>query len=73
MIILATQTVQLWRYKDPVLGDVKLPVFNNPTQDKVLIPSDWIFQVDVEKNVVNVTDGKEKYSVGKTITYIVDS
>lgn len=71
--VLATQTVQLWRYKDPVLGDLKIPAFNNPTQDKVLIPSDWTFDVDVNKNIVNVVNGKEKYLIGKTITYIVES
>lgn len=72
-MFLATQTIQLWRYKDPVLGDLKIPVFNNPTQDKVLIPSDWVFEVDVDKKIVSVTNGKEKYNIGNTITYIVVS
>lgn len=50
-----------------------MPVFNNPTHDKVLIPSDWTFQVDVEKNIVNVSNGKEMYLIGNAITYIVES
>lgn len=48
-------------------------MFNSTTQDKILIPSDWIFEVDVDKKIVNVTNEKEKYNVGNTITYIVDS
>lgn len=72
-VVLATQTVQLWRYKDPVLGDLKIPVFNNHTHDKVLIPSDWIFKVDVDKKIVSVSNGKENYLIGNAITYIVES
>lgn len=68
-----TQEIQLWRYKDPVLGDCKIPAFNNPTQDKVLISTDSIFEVDVEKNIVKVTDGKEKHDIGRTIAYIVST
>lgn len=67
------QTIQLWRYKDPVLGDCKIPPFNNPTQDKVLIPSEAVFEVDVEKNIVRVVNGKDKYDVGRTVTYIVSN
>lgn len=50
-----------------------MPAFNNPTQDKVLIPTDGIFEVDIDKNVVRVTSEKEKHVVGRTITYIVSN
>lgn len=68
----ATQTVQLWRYKDP-LGDLKIPVFKSPTSDKVLIPSHWSFEVDIDRKVVNVSNGKEKHNIGSAITYIVEN
>lgn len=56
-----------------MLGSLKIPAFNNPTHDKILIPKEWVFAVDVDSCVVSVTNGKEKYCVGDTITYIVES
>lgn len=70
---LASQTVELWRYEDPVLGDCKIPTFNNPTHGKVLIPSDAIFIVDLEQKKVSVSAGGKAFDIGKTIAYLVSS
>lgn len=69
--IIETQSIQLWRYEDPILGDCKIPVFNEPTKDKVLINPDSIFKVDVEKSIVNIVNGNEVCNIGQNITYLV--
>jgi hypothetical protein len=39
--------VQLWRFEDPVLGDRKIPIFQEPTKGKVLVEPGSRFKVDV--------------------------
>lgn len=63
--------MQLWRYKDPILGDCTMPVFNNPTQGKELIPTEAVFDVDVENGKVSVRSGGKSYDLGRTVTYLV--
>lgn len=65
------ESVQLWRYQDPILGPFKLPNFNEPKKDKALIPTDSIFKVDVQNKKVLINIGKEVVEVGTQISYLV--
>lgn len=51
------------------MGPRKIPSFENPLQDKVLFNSDSIFNVDVDKNIVSVKEGKKEFNVGLKIVY----
>ncbi|KAJ8911845.1 hypothetical protein NQ315_003323 [Exocentrus adspersus] len=64
-------SVQLWRYKDPILGPCKLPNLHELSQDKVLIPANCIFDVNVQQRTVKINTGTEIIDVGTQITYIV--
>lgn len=61
----------MWRYEDPHFGDLKIPVFNEPTTGKVLIPGDAEFKVDLERNKVSIVTGKDACFMGHVVTYLV--
>ncbi|KAJ8952430.1 hypothetical protein NQ318_014522 [Aromia moschata] len=65
------ESLQLWRFVDPVLGDCKLPYFNDPTKDKVLMPPDSIFKVDLDKKKVQIVSGSGTVDIGSQVTYLV--
>ncbi|KAJ8930116.1 hypothetical protein NQ314_017127 [Rhamnusium bicolor] len=64
------ESIQLWRFKDP-LEEFKLPTFNEPTKNKVLIPMDSFFKVDFENGRVEVVSGKSSAEIGTQVTYLV--
>lgn len=70
-VVLDPQSVQLWRYEDPHFGDLKIPVFNEPTAGKVLIPADAKFKVDLEGNKVSIVTENDSNFVGHVITYLI--
>lgn len=69
-VILDPKSVQLWRYEDAILGERKIPVFQNPTKDKILISEDAVFEIDTQLDKVFIKDGKT-FELGTNITYIV--
>ena len=66
------QSVQLWRFEDPVLGDRKLPAFQQPTKDKVLIEPDSIFKVDVQDKKVSIVSGSKVFDIGRSVSYLLN-
>ncbi|KAL3267329.1 hypothetical protein HHI36_011460 [Cryptolaemus montrouzieri] len=65
-------SIKLWRYEDPVLGPTKIPTFNQPTKDKVLIGNGSVFKVNVElKKVYVLQEGKE-FETGTKVSYLVN-
>ncbi|EFA02651.1 Leucine--tRNA ligase, cytoplasmic-like Protein [Tribolium castaneum] len=69
--IKSAQSIQLWRFQDPVLGPRKIPTFQEPTKDKVLIKSDSIFKVNVQEKKVSVVSGSNVSEVGQSVIYLV--
>ncbi|RZC35227.1 leucine--tRNA ligase, cytoplasmic, partial [Asbolus verrucosus] len=65
-------SVQLWRFEDPILGDRKIPIFQEPTKDKVLIDSDSIFKICLEKKKVTVVSGSKVSEIGRSLIYLVN-
>lgn len=66
-----TQTVELWRYTDPIMGPRAIPNLNSPLSGKELIPSNAVFHANVEKGQVDVSINSKSFSVGSQIVYIV--
>ncbi|GLH12065.1 Leucine--tRNA ligase, cytoplasmic [Gryllus bimaculatus] len=64
-------SICLWRYEDPVLGPRTIPAFNQPTQGKVLITNDSLFEIDPQKLCVNVISNGVKSQLGSNIVYMV--
>ncbi|XP_063905873.1 leucine--tRNA ligase, cytoplasmic [Zophobas morio] len=71
-LIKGPQSVQLWRFEDPVLGDRKLPAFQQPTKDKVLIEPDSIFKVDVQDKKVSIVSGSKVFDIGRSVSYLLN-
>lgn len=65
------QTVQLWRFEDPVLGPRKLPDFEESTKGKILIPTDSVFKVNMIEKQVEVVSGSKTFDVGTYLSYLV--
>ncbi|XP_060530694.1 leucine--tRNA ligase, cytoplasmic [Cylas formicarius] len=64
--------VQLWRFEDPVLGEVTMPLFNEPTKGKVLLAKDSTFKVDSDQLKVYVASkGNKSFEIGKQLTYLL--
>ncbi|CAH1173802.1 unnamed protein product [Phaedon cochleariae] len=70
-LIKKPESIQLWRFEDPLLGPRKIPVFNEPTKNKVVIPPDSIFRVDVEQAKVKLSTGNQLVDIGREVTYLV--
>ncbi|XP_072383569.1 leucine--tRNA ligase, cytoplasmic [Diabrotica undecimpunctata] len=63
------ESIQLWRFEDPVLGPTKIPAFNEPTKNKIQVSPDSVFKIDESK--LKLLLGKETVDVGSQITYLV--
>jgi leucyl-tRNA synthetase len=70
--IKSVQSVQLWRFEDPVLGDRKIPIFQEPTKGKVLVEPGSRFKVDVAGKKVSVVTGSKVLELGSSVIYLVD-
>ncbi|GLV35682.1 Leucyl-tRNA synthetase [Carabus blaptoides fortunei] len=68
-----SQSIKLYRYEDPILGDRKMPAFKDPTMDKVILPSDASFEIDVNCQKIFAVIGGFKYELGGTLTYLVEN
>ncbi|CAH0561246.1 unnamed protein product [Brassicogethes aeneus] len=69
--IKSNQTIELWRFEDPVMGPLKMPLFNDPTKYKVKLTDSTNFKVDVEKSTILAINGKKSNLIGNTIIYLV--
>ncbi|KAF5284997.1 hypothetical protein FQR65_LT02309 [Abscondita terminalis] len=67
-----TNAIQLWRYKDPVMGDRKMVPFNNPFADKIMIPIDSSFKLN-GNGQVSVVSKDGVYELGRSVIYVVSS
>ncbi|XP_075235373.1 leucyl-tRNA synthetase [Lycorma delicatula] len=65
--------VELWRWKDPVLGPRKFPGFNAPTQGRILLEKNEKFIVDLNSNLVSVENNGGTIQLGESIAYIIHS
>ncbi|XP_050503774.1 leucine--tRNA ligase, cytoplasmic [Diabrotica virgifera virgifera] len=63
------ESIQLWRFEDPVLGPTKIPAFNEPTKDKLQVSPDSVFKIDGSK--LKLLLGKQTVDLGSQITYLV--
>lgn len=61
----------MWRLEDPILGDLKIPQFNEPIKGKIAISQDTTFKVDVDKREVSVLSDGQCYAIGRSITYLL--
>ncbi|KRT82169.1 tRNA synthetase, partial [Oryctes borbonicus] len=66
-----TKTIQLWRYEDPLLGDRKIPIFDQPYKDKVQVEKDSMFKVDLETLKISIENKGKAINLGKSITYVL--
>ncbi|XP_057340266.1 leucine--tRNA ligase, cytoplasmic [Microplitis mediator] len=64
-------SVVLYRYEDPVLGPRTVPTVDNILNGKVLIPSDGVFNVNLETKVIKVKAGKDSHPIGDEILYLI--
>ncbi|KAK9875815.1 hypothetical protein WA026_009601 [Henosepilachna vigintioctopunctata] len=66
-------SIELWRYEDPLLGPRKIPGFNEPTKDKVVIQKGSTFKVNTELKTIHVSSGGKDIEVGTKLIYLVNS
>lgn len=71
IFVLDSDSIKLWRLEDPNFGDLKMPLFNEPTNGKILIPTDSVFKVDIDKQKVSISSAGHCHYVGQIITYLV--
>ncbi|XP_045480160.1 leucine--tRNA ligase, cytoplasmic isoform X2 [Harmonia axyridis] len=65
------EAVAIWRYQDPVLGPLKIPVYDQPTKDKVLIEKGSTFKVDVKTRKVVLVSKGEEFDLGNKVAYLL--
>lgn len=70
---LVSSKINLWRYKDPVLGPRLIPNYLQPTENNIIMTKDTKFSLDHKKKVIEYDDGlqQSKQLLGNTIIYIV--
>lgn len=56
---------------DPVLGPLKIPGFDQPTKDKILIEAGSTFKVDVKTKKVVLVSGEKEFNLGNKVTYLL--
>ncbi|CAD6237682.1 GSCOCG00008299001-RA-CDS [Cotesia congregata] len=66
-------SVLLYRYEDPVLGPRTISHLENILNGKVLIPSDAVFNVNLETKTIKINSksSKESHSLGDEILYFI--
>lgn len=64
-------TVQLWRWEDPVLGPRSMPSLN-VTEKKVIMKPESVLSVDLQNTTVTLVEDGKNYSIGDTISYLVN-
>jgi len=70
---LAPSKVNLWRYKDPVLGPRLIPNYLHVTENSVMLAKETIFSLNMENKTIEFNDYKlSKQPLGNTIIYIVE-
>ncbi|KAK3919230.1 Leucine--tRNA ligase, cytoplasmic [Frankliniella fusca] len=69
--IKGTQTVELYRYEDPVMGPRSIPNLNSPLAGKALLPSSAEFLADVTSGKVEVSINGKRHPVGSQLLYVV--
>lgn len=64
-------SVQIWRFEDPILGPRKMPVFNDYKSEKVLL-EDGNVSIDTKEDAVFITNADGgKINIGSSFVYIV--
>ncbi|KAK0084718.1 hypothetical protein PV325_006527 [Microctonus aethiopoides] len=67
-----SSSILLYRYEDPIIGPRTLPTTHDILKGKVLIPSDAIFNVNPETNLIEVKVEKNNvYPIGNEILYFI--
>ncbi|XP_050441148.1 leucine--tRNA ligase, cytoplasmic [Adelges cooleyi] len=69
---LTSSKIQLWRYKDPVMGPRLIPNYLQPTEHSDVLTLETKINIDVKNKVIEYnTDDKQKYLLGNAIIYMV--
>ena len=67
-------SLSLYRYEDALMGPLTLPSFDEPLKGKLKCDEGIVFDLDVEKNSVNVSNaGGAKYCINNLLVYCVDN
>lgn len=72
-LIKNSSSVSLYRYDDPLLGPRSKPTMDNILKGKTQIPSNSVFNVDMENKNVTVNVEGSVHSVGNELIYILQS
>ena len=73
ILILDSSLVSLYRYDDPLLGPRSKPTVDDILKGKTQIPSNSVFDVDIENKNVNVNVGGSVHNIGNELIYILQS
>ncbi|KAL1506028.1 hypothetical protein ABEB36_005464 [Hypothenemus hampei] len=65
------ESIQFYRFEDPILGPVTMPAFNEPLKGKVLIPDNAIFNVDVTNKKITIKQDQKVVEIGTQVIYLV--
>ncbi|XP_032511836.2 leucine--tRNA ligase, cytoplasmic [Danaus plexippus] len=65
--------LKIWRYKDPVLGPRKIPVIGDYVTKCVVLGAGSAFNVDVDKNIIELVNNGTNINVGNQLLYTYDN
>lgn len=68
---IASNKIALWRYKDPVLGPRLIPNYLQPTENSVLMTSETIFSINLDKKLIEYQESQTLHPLGTKIIYVV--
>lgn len=69
---LASSKIALWRYKDPVLGPRLIPNYLQPTENSIMMTSETIFSLDLEKKIIEYQESQSTLQpLGSKIMYVI--
>ena len=71
LILKQGHTAQLWRWQDPELGPRGIPPVNFAIE-KALIGTSSVLKVDITSGKIELVDNGNTYSLGRSITYVVN-
>ncbi|XP_025412674.1 leucine--tRNA ligase, cytoplasmic isoform X2 [Sipha flava] len=70
---LSGSKINLWRFKDSVMGPRLISNYLLPTENSILMKIDTIFSIDLDKKLIEYNDGQQKNQpLGSKIIYTVE-
>ncbi|XP_013388845.1 leucine--tRNA ligase, cytoplasmic isoform X1 [Lingula anatina] len=71
-LIKDAKKVKIMRYEDPNLGPRQIPVMDQPMKNKIVVPDNAVYRINLETQTVSVQENGKTVDVGSQMAYMVD-